>query len=238
VIPRARRPEILDVSTPPREMLARVGRYLAWVNRRLGVTRSIAARIDPGATVLDVACGAGDIAEGLARAGARVVRLDRSAEMLRLGGGARIRGDALRLPLPDGAVDFVVSAHFFHHLDEGEVVRVLREFGRVARRGVAVSDLLRRRRAWLWIRLLTLAANPVVRHDGPLSVLRGFTPAEARELVRRSGLEWLAVREERAHHFTIAGRKPAGTPGPGGRARTPPPGSRPGGGCGCFLFPP
>jgi ubiquinone/menaquinone biosynthesis C-methylase UbiE len=163
-------------------------------------------------TLLDVGSGAGDIHRELARRfpNVRVLALDHSADMLAFASGMdRVRADARRLPFPDGSVDYVVSTHFFHHLTDDQVVGVLREFGRVARRGIVVNDLLRRRRAWLWIKLLTLWANPVVKADGPLSVRRGFTVPEVEALARRAGLDWLRVRVHFGHRFTLAGERPA-----------------------------
>ena len=121
-----------------------------------------------------------------------------------------MRGDARRLPFRDRSVDVVVSTHLFHHLTDEDAVLALREFSRVARRRVVVNDLLRRRRAVLWIRLLTLFANRFARADGPLSVRRGFTLAEADSLARRAGLAWLRAREHFGHRFTLAGERPPG----------------------------
>jgi hypothetical protein len=105
-------------------------------------------------------------------------------------------------------VDVVTSTHLFHHLTDDEAVLALREFSRVATRRVIVNDLLRRRRAVLWIRLLTLFANRFARCDGPTSVRRGFTLGEADTLARRAGLAWLRTREHFGHRFTLAGDRP------------------------------
>jgi hypothetical protein len=106
-------------------------------------------------------------------------------------------------------VDYVTATHFFHHLTDEEVVSILMEFDRVARRGIIVNDLLRSRRALAWIRLFTLFANPCVKADGPLSVRRSFTLAEIKALAARSGLHWLKVRVHFGHRFTLAGERPA-----------------------------
>ena len=206
---RATEPERLDVETPPRAMMARVAGYLAWVNRWLGGISAVRRHLEgERGWVLDVAGGAGDIARALP-AGLRPIVLDVSALMLSFAEGLpRVRADALRLPFADRSVDWVTSTHFFHHLSDVQCVAALREFDRVARRGIVVNDLLRRRRALLWIKLFTLGANPYVKADGPQSVRRGFTVAEAEELARKAGLPWLRVRKHFAHRFTLAGRKP------------------------------
>ena len=133
-----------------------------------------------------------------------------SGVLLALADGVpRVRGDARRLPFRDRSADVVVSSQLFHHLGDGDAILALREFARVARRGVVVSDLLRRRRALLWIRLLTLWANRFAKADGPLSVKRGFTVGEARALAARAGLWWLRTRTHFGHRFTLAGVRPA-----------------------------
>ncbi len=211
---RSSRLERLDVETPPREELARVVRYLAFVSRWLGGTRAVARRlagVRGPITVLDVGGGGGDVSRSLARKHPNVtaVVLDQSEAMLSFAEGLRrVRGDGRRLPFRDRSVDYVTATHLFHHLTDEEALSALREFDRVARRGIIVNDLLRRRRALIWIRLFTLFANPYVKADGPLSVLRGFTPAEARDLAARSGLDWLKVRVHFGHRFTLSGERP------------------------------
>jgi ubiquinone/menaquinone biosynthesis C-methylase UbiE len=209
---RATEPERLDLESPPAAEMKRVVGYLEFVNGWLGGTSALSRHLKgERGTLLDVAAGSGDIARALAERhpGLRPVVFDRSEVMLSFAAGLpRVRGDVRRLPFADRSVDWVVSTHFFHHLSDDEAVGALREFDRVARRGIVVNDLLRNRRALFWIRLFTLWANPYVKADGPQSVRRGFTVAEAEELARRAGLPWLRVRKHFAHRFTLAGRKP------------------------------
>ncbi|HYE99233.1 MAG TPA: methyltransferase domain-containing protein [Planctomycetota bacterium] len=206
---RATEPERLDLETPPRAALERVVGYLAFVNRWLGGTRAVAAHLKgERGLVLDVASGAGDIPRALARRfpELRFVAFDLSEAMLSFAGGLpRVRGDVRRLPFADRSVDWVISTHFFHHLTDEQAVAALREFDRVARRGIVVNDLLRNRRALFWIRIFTLAANEYVKADGPQSVRRGFRVAEAEALAARAGLPWLRVRRHFGHRFTLAG---------------------------------
>jgi SAM-dependent methyltransferase len=212
---RSLEPELLDRETPPPEMLARVTGYLRFVNRRLGGLGPFLrffGRIREPVTVLDVGAGSGDLVRDLAARlpHVRPVALDRSEAMLALGdrGVARVRGDAFRLPFADRGVDYVISNLFLHHLSDDEAAAALRECGRVARRGIVVNDL---RRAWggyVWIRVLTLWANPYVKVDGPLSVRRAFTPEEAEALARRAGLGWLRVERQPFYRWTLSGERP------------------------------
>jgi hypothetical protein len=96
---------------------------------------------------------------------------------------------------------------FIHHLSEADVVAVLKEMNRVARRGIIVSDLLRHKRAYAWITLFTLFANPMVVHDARVSVAQAFTKAEILELCRAAGLDYVQYRRHFGHRFVISGEK-------------------------------
>jgi SAM-dependent methyltransferase len=211
---RSLEPELLDLETPPPGEQRRIAAYLAFVNRRLGGTAAVDFHlrgVTGPALVLDVAAGAGDIARDLHERHPNLtyVAFDLSEWMLALGPGLpRIRGDVRRFPFRDRSVDFIVTTHFFHHLTDDQIVAVLREFDRVARRGIIVNDLIRNRRALLWIRLFTLWANRYVKADGPQSVRKAFTLAEIGDLARRAGLPWLRVRKHFGHRFTLAGERP------------------------------
>jgi len=98
--------------------------------------------LGPGARVLDLACGSGDLTAAARAAGARVVGLDFSAGMLEAArarqlGDVLVRGDALALPLADGSMDAVVSGFALRNFVDlaaafAEVARVLRPGGRLA----------------------------------------------------------------------------------------------------------
>jgi SAM-dependent methyltransferase len=211
---RSTRLELLDTLTPPRAEMERVVGFLAFVNRWLGGTGALVyhlRHVGGPITVLDVGAGAADVTRAIARRfpNIRPVALDLSFMMLSFAAGIpRIRGDGRCLPFADRSVDYLIATHFFHHLTDDEIVATLKEFDRVARRGIIVNDLLRRRRALFWIRLLTLRANRYVKTDGPISVQRGFTIPEFETLARRAGIDWLRGTIHFGHRFTLAGERP------------------------------
>lgn len=118
-------------------------RWRRLVAKRLGET------LAPGALVLDVACGTGDLAFALAEASphVRVVGVDFCRPMLELAAAksarregravAFVEGDALRLPFADARFDAVSIAFGLRNLarvEQGleELLRVLKPGGRVA----------------------------------------------------------------------------------------------------------
>ena len=96
----------------------------------------------PSARTLDVACGTGYLTERLE---GEVVGLDQSARMLaeavrRLPEGEFVQGDALSLPVADGAFERIFTSYFYCHLVEDERVRFLAEARRVARELVVLGS--------------------------------------------------------------------------------------------------
>lgn len=227
---RSTTPEMLDLLRPPLHRLHRIHRSLRWFNARLGGVRAIRRRLEEYARrwhgpvrILDVATGAADIPRALVLwARSRGVRLDVTG--LDLEGDtlalARddtrgfpeitlVQGDVRKLPFAPGSFDYVICNLFFHHLGEGAAVEALRSFDRIARRGIIVGDLVRRRRSLAWAWLLTRFRDDYVRFDGPQSVRRSFTVDEMRDLVHAAGLAYVTVRPAFAHRWVLAGEKDA-----------------------------
>jgi ubiquinone/menaquinone biosynthesis methyltransferase len=101
-----------------------------------------------GARALDLACGTGDIAFALHRAGASVVGLDVTHRMLVLAGAKRhaqsessgapsfVAGDMMALPFPDQSFDLVTTGYGLRNVPDiggalDEIHRVLRPGGQL-----------------------------------------------------------------------------------------------------------
>lgn len=101
---------------------------LAW-NHNAYYHRLLLRQLPPApARVLDVGCGAGDLAARLARVAGRVDALDVSGPMIELartavpGNVTCLHADVLTHPLPAGAYDAIVSLTALHHLPLADVL--------------------------------------------------------------------------------------------------------------------
>ncbi len=225
---RRRVDEWMDAPDADPEHLRLSLRYLRRINGLLRYNAAVLGHLarfsrgwGPGemVTMLDVATGSADLPRAARAWGERrgfdlrPIGLDRHEMTADLAVDSAadsvpiVRGDALALPFADASVDYLTCNLFLHHLEEADAVAALAEMARVARRGVVVCDLLRRRRAYAWITLLSLTANPMVRHDARASVAGAFNEPEARHLRDAAGLTFTAYREHFAHRFSLAGEK-------------------------------
>jgi hypothetical protein len=91
-----------------------------------------------------------------------------------------INGSAFSLPFRDRSFDIAHASLFLHHCTDTEAGILLADLSRVARRGIVINDLHRHPIALAGIAVLTgaLSRSEIVRHDAPVSVLRGFLRGE------------------------------------------------------------
>jgi SAM-dependent methyltransferase len=135
--------------------------------------RDFAARVDPGARVLDLACGDGYGSAVLAARGCTTIGLDLDGPLLaesarKYRGATFVAGSALRLPFADESFDAVGALQVIEHLVETD--DLLREIARVLRPGgslyVTTPNI---------DKLPATASKEFNPHH-----LRDFTPAELR----------------------------------------------------------
>jgi SAM-dependent methyltransferase len=227
---RRRVDELMDARDADPALVRQSLAFLRRVNTLLGYTRTTLHHLrrfsrtwKPGQRirVIDFATGSADVPRAIVRWGerrgfdVRVVGVDlhatTAAAALARSPDPRIRivrADVLALPFADASFDYATTSLFLHHLDDADAVRVLAAMSRVASRGIIAGDLLRRRRAYAWIKLFTLWANPIVKHDGPASVGQAFTPAEVLALRDAAGVRYADYFEHLGHRFVLAGEKP------------------------------
>ncbi|HSQ19085.1 MAG TPA: methyltransferase domain-containing protein [Blastocatellia bacterium] len=208
--------ELLDAGEGTDADVAKSLSDLRRINRFLGgrkvILRAISSYLDDTdshrVSLLDVGTGSADLPMAIAQECRRqgispfIAAVDISERNLRvsrerLGVSADVhlvRADSLRLPFAPRSFDIVTASLFLHHFRDEDVVRLLADFGRIAKHAVIINDLIRNLVPYYFTRIAgpVLAASFLTRNDGPVSVLRGFTIAEMNDLARRAGL---AVRE-------------------------------------------
>ncbi len=149
-----------------RSMFGRIaGRYdllnrvlSAGIDQRWRARTVRAAGPVKGRVVVDACCGTGDLSLAFARAGANVIGVDFTPEMLRCAGpkatrgalrGLFVNGDALRLPIESASADIASVAFGVRNLADPEAG--LREMARVLKPGgrLLVLEFSPPPRGWL-----------------------------------------------------------------------------------------
>lgn len=210
---RHREPELMDGPdlAPPSHDAALTGleRINRWSAADAALRRPVLALRGP-LTLLDVACGGGDVPIALwlaARSAGRpleVTALDRSPQAVaHAAAAAARRGAAVRFAVRDAcdghplpAADVVTCSLFLHHLDAEAAVALLAALGAAARRLLLVTDL-RRTLPGLLLALSVprlLSRSPVVHADAPASARAAWSPAELSALAARAGLSGARVQ--------------------------------------------
>ena len=166
-------------------------------------------------TLLDVGTGLADLPwrarEIARRRGVRLytIGLDGVPSLIRTASrrvNAAVCGDGLALPLADASVDIVLCSQVLHHFDHARGLQLIAELDRVARRRVVICDL---RRSWVaaggfWMASIVLRFHRITRHDGTISVLRGFTDGELGGMVVAATGVQPAIRRRLGYRLTAS----------------------------------
>ena len=214
--------EILDDPAVDPSIVTRSISDVVRSNALFGGLRSAMDELKPAlndvprlATLLDVGTGLGDIPCRARKVATQsgvdltTIGLDAALELARASRPAlaiTVCANALRLPFADRSVDIVMCSQVLHHFAGKDALQLLREMNRVARVRVVVSDL---RRSWLaaaglWLVSFPLRFHAVSRHDGVVSVLRGFTTTELADTVNEAVSRKPVVHRRRAFRVTTS----------------------------------
>jgi 2-polyprenyl-3-methyl-5-hydroxy-6-metoxy-1,4-benzoquinol methylase len=87
--------------------------------------------------------------------------------------------------------DVAIATLFFHHFSENQLVEIFKHLKKQARIGIVINDLHRHPLAYHSIKFLTrlFSKSSMVKNDGPLSVLRGFSRQELVSILNQTGIE-------------------------------------------------
>lgn len=223
LVPARRRGyEILDAPDVDPALRKRSHRDIAISNAVFGGTAALLAEVRRAvpslgeeATLLDVGTGTGEAtalaARSCASLGVKLWTVGVDSEVS-LATAARRFADAgvcasgLELPFADASIDVVTCSQVAHHFELADLHVLIAEMHRVARERVVISDLRRSYLAvaGLWTSSFALGFHPVSRHDGVVSILRGFTASELTSLVYDSVGVVPSIRRRWAFRLTAS----------------------------------
>ena len=210
---RSHEPELMDgPGLGDTGLQARVLADLAAVNRLtrthepvLQFLRDAWSQLPPQQvlSVLDVGCGEGDLLRAIWRLASQQGRtvtlrgLDLHPDSVRAAQAATPPAMAIDYGIGDvlqhvpPATDLIVSAQLAHHLDDAQIVALLRWLQRHARIGWCIADLRRHWFPYFGFRWLARVAgwHRVVRIDGTRSIAKACTPVEWQALLAKAGVQ-------------------------------------------------
>jgi 2-polyprenyl-3-methyl-5-hydroxy-6-metoxy-1,4-benzoquinol methylase len=101
--------------------------------------------------------------------------------------------------------DIIFSSLFCHHFKDHELIEMFQWMKRNARIGFFINDLHRHPLAYHSIRFLTscFSRSYLVKHDAPLSVLRGFKKKELTELMFQAGISNYNIQWQWAFRWLV-----------------------------------
>jgi SAM-dependent methyltransferase len=228
---RSTQTEIMDVGDSTPEEVHSAYADLRRVNKYLGGSAALLRHLVPlmdasesrPVTVLDVGAGSADIPQAITGAARekgidiRIVALDVSPDAI---AAAKenipefpeihlVQARALELPVADNSFDFVIASEFLHHLSTDVGAAFLHRLAAVARVAFLINDLRRHPIPYysFWVLSHVFTKNRLIRNDGLVSILRGFTPEDIRELQRRSRLPHFSVHFHFPYRVVIVGGK-------------------------------
>ena len=190
-------PELLDHADPDEARvnladLVRINKQFGGYSTALKLLSQVVGKHD-SFSLLDVGAASGDTGRVISSVypNSIVTSLDYNEVNVAAAHPPKLLADAFALPFAPQSFDFVFSSLFLHHFTNEEVVRLLSEFHKVARKAVLVTDLERNvipyfflpatRRLFKW--------NRITVHDGIISVRAAFTRLELTALARAAGIE-------------------------------------------------
>ncbi|WP_151736956.1 methyltransferase domain-containing protein [Paenibacillus tengchongensis] len=205
---RAKEEELMDDFSMGGEDLREALKHLRRLNRifaapgptKDGVEKLWQTSGRPGTlSILDVGAGSGDVnhkllqwadEQGIGLSITLVDMTEEACEEARLQFLHEPRVKVLRgdlRELADASADIVTGSQFVHHFDGQQLVEMVSHMRRASRYGVVINDIHRHPVSYaaVWIVTHLISRNRYIRHDGPLSVAKGFTDRDWQELKHR-----------------------------------------------------
>ncbi len=216
----------MDNPVISRKLLIRNLLELDFLNRRLGghaITlqgiRQLVRLKDRVYHIADLGCGSGESLKYIARWArskgykVKLTGIDNNKDAIeylnqKCKGYSEITGvvsDYKTFLLSAGNVDIIHCSLFCHHLTDAELSELICLMKANVRVGFIINDLQRTPLAWFAVRIFTTVLNgsKLARHDGPVSVLRGFREKELDKLISEQQVWNYSIQRKWAFRFLV-----------------------------------
>ncbi len=220
---RSLRLELLDAPNIPAADIQRNLYELEIINRRLGghaITRDgffSLLKNKKSIHVCEIGCGGGDNLKAIEKklTGKEITSsftgIDINPDCIGVAEGLKWESNIHFLVSDYKEVEFTIKPDiifcslFCHHFKEAELVEMFRWMYNNTQDGFFINDLHRHSIAFHSIRLLTFlfSRSYLVKHDAPLSVLRGFKKKELEDLMRKAGIQHYTIQWKWAFRWLI-----------------------------------
>lgn len=175
--------------------------------------------------IADLGCGSGDWLRYTARWARKnnykmeLTGVDRNADAIRYlvrksSNFPEIKGftGSYQEYLQSETADIYHCGLFCHHLDDDELPALIRTMKTKASVGFVINDLQRSPAAYYGAKAFTsvFRGSPLSRHDGPVSVLRGFRKKEIEDLLRNVGVSDYRISGRPFFRFLVVARSSPG----------------------------
>ncbi len=235
---RSLQKELLDADGIPFEDIAENMRELDVINRLLGghaiSLRGLAALIEADTTrltVCEIGSGGGDnlraisdyckqknIQTELIGIDIKKECIDHAKQRNKDMKASWICSDYKLVTFGNALPDIIFSSLFCHHFTKPEIAEMLRWMMANSTKGFFINDLHRHPLAWYSIKWITaiFSRSYLVKNDAPLSVARGFTKAEWKDILKQAGIKQYSIQWKWAfRHLIVVPKTAAAVPGPG-----------------------
>ncbi len=221
---RSEDPEIMDDLDCSGEVVYQTLREIGFINKTLGgngVTLSGLKTLlhrKGSYSLADLGCGGGEMLPIIHRWGEahgyhfHLTGIDANPHIVRYASEAVKKENVVfktenvaQEPFLEGEYDIITATLFAHHFSSGELAVLLRKWMKKTRVGMVINDLHRHPLAYYSIKLLThlFSKSAMVRYDAPLSVQRGFSRKEWRQILEQAGIKNYTLRWRWAFRWEV-----------------------------------
>ena len=192
--------------------LKTINKYLGGISTTKSALKYFLDSPSEELNVLDIGSGSSDnlIAAREKYPAIKIISVDKNLHVLSSENNRliKINSDAFILPFKDNSCDIIHTALFFHHFNDDEIRKLLKEFLRIAQSGIIINDLHRSFFALIGIKILTIlfSKSEMVKNDAPISVKRGFTKQEILKLLSDVGVTNFIIKRKWAFRWMVVAK--------------------------------